>query len=213
MAEPFLWVVEVFKVLVQVIIGIVLLYRWSRTERHFLTDLPFIFAISIFISAGGESMDAVSDFGFNILADLFIFKIRATFIVLSLSLWVTATIFIWFVERRNLGIGLALAYVILFMLGVWLAPTEALVRLVVMPFLFILFISFIATFLAAYAMKRLPDVHGLLLASGVIVAMFGQILKFLSPIGPLLLVSELIDLLGLVVIASGFFIKPGYAKT
>jgi len=211
MADPFLWIVEVFKVIVQVIIGCVLLYRWYRAEHHYYTDMPFLFGLSLLFAAGGESIDAWHDFN-NIVPDLFIFRIRTTFATMTLLLYLIATVLIWFSERMRLGYSLILIYLVGVQAAVWLPLTQQEIMLWVLPFLFILIIAFIITFFLVWALKRLPDVHGLIMAVGAIIAMIGQGSKTTLGAMQLMWVSELIDLIGLTVLALGLFIKPGYAK-
>jgi hypothetical protein len=66
--------------------------------------------------------------------------------------------------------------------------------------------------MTAWYMKRLPDVHGLLMSIGVLITMAGQILKNpLDAIG-LLWLSELVDLIGMIVLVSGLVIRPKYSS-
>ncbi|MFX1563203.1 MAG: hypothetical protein ACFFDP_07835, partial [Promethearchaeota archaeon] len=158
-----------------------------------------------------ESIDAWHDFN-NIVPDLFIFRIRTTFATMTLLLYLIATILIWFSERMRLGYSLILIYLVGVQAAVWLPLTRQEIMLWVLPFLFILIIAFIITFFLVWALKRLPDVHGLIMAIGAIIAMVGQGSKTALAAMQLTWVSELIDLIGLTVLALGLFIKPGYAK-
>ncbi len=211
MAEPYIWVVEVFKVFVQVTIGGVLLFRWYRAERHYYTDMPFLFGMSLLFAAGGESVDVWYDYH-NVIPDLFIFRIRTTFATMTLLLYLIATILIWFSERMRLGYSLILLYFVSIQAAVWLPLTQQEIMFWILPFLFTLIIAFILTFILAWALKRLPDVHGLIMAIGAIIAMIGQGFKTTLAAMQLMWISELIDLLGLTILALGLFIKPGYAK-
>lgn len=211
MSESLLPIIEIFKVVVQFLIGFILLYKWSRAERRFYTDMPFLFGIAMFFAAAGETMDVLFDLAILPL-DLVLFKIRTLVVTITLFFYLTATILIWFVDRRRLGYLIILFYMIALFALIGLAPEINSVRLWVMPLLFALFIVFIITFILVWWMKRLPDVHGLVMALGVIIAMVGQFLKV--PLSGLMLtwVSELIDLLGLAILALGLLIRPGYAK-
>jgi hypothetical protein len=211
MAELFLWIVEVFKVFVQLTIGGVLLYRWYRAERHYYTDMPFLFGLSLLFAAGGESIDAWHDYN-GIIPDLFIFRIRTTFATMTLILYLVATVLIWLSERMRVGYSLILIYFAGVQAAVWLPLTQQEIMLWMLPFLFALIIAFIITFFLVWALKRLPDVHGLIMAIGAIIAMIGQGSKTALAAMGIMWVSELIDLLGLTILALGLFIKPGYAK-
>jgi hypothetical protein len=112
----------------------------------------------------------------------------------------------------RLGYSLILLYFVGIQAAVWLPLTQQEIMFWILPFLFTLIIAFILTFVLAWALKRLPDVHGLIMAVGAIIAMIGQGFKTTLAAMQLMWVSELIDLLGLTILALGLFIKPGYAK-
>lgn len=211
MAEPYLWIVEIFKVFVQVTIGGVLLFRWYRAERHYYTDMPFLFGMSLLFAAGGESIDAWHDYH-NVIPDLFIFRIRTTFVAMTLLLYLIATILIWLSERMRLRYSLILLYLVGIQAAIWLPLTQQEIMFWILPFLFALIIAFIITFVLVWALKRLPDVHGLIMAVGAIIAMIGQGFKTTLATMGFMWVSEVIDLIGLTILALGLFIKPGYAK-
>lgn len=211
MTEPLLPIIEISKVFVMILIGIILLTKWFRGEKRFYTDMPFLFGIAMFFAAAGESLDVFMDLGY-LPAELFIFKIRTTITSFTMLFYLIATVLIWLNDRPRLSAMIVIIYMAVLFSVIWLAPEINLVRLWVMPFLFALFIVFVATFILAWYWKRLPDVHGLVMAFGVIIAMIGQALKVpLSTIG-LTWVSEIIDLIGLSVLALGLLIRPGYAK-
>jgi len=207
-----LWLVEIFKVVIVAASGGVLLFRWWRAERHFYTDTPFLFSWGFFFIAAGEAVDSIFHSGIAPYV-LNAFKVRSSLLGCGLLFFFIATVLIWFVERRRLGYLLTILYMVLYLTAAWLAPTEDLVRMWTMPFLIIVFIGFVSTFLLAWAMKRLPDVHGLIMSLGGGVAVIGQLLK--NPLGALgiMWASELIDLLGLTILCLGLLIKPRYAKT
>ena len=211
MTEPLLPIIEISKVFVQTLIGFILLAKWFRGKNRFYTDMPFLFGIAMLFAAAGESLDVFMDLSI-LPAELLIFKIRTTIVAFTLIFWLIATVLIWFNERPRLGYLIVTVYIAVLLSVIWLAPEINLVRLWVMPFLFALFVVFVITFILAWYWKRLPDVHGLVMAIGVIIAMFGQALKVpLSTMG-LTWVSEIIDLVGLSILAVGLLIRPGYAK-
>jgi hypothetical protein len=212
MTESLLPIIEIFKVFVMTLIGVILLAKWFRGKNRFYTDMPFLFGIAMLFAAVGESLDVLMDLAI-LPPELVIFKIRTTIVTFTLIFWLIATLLIWFNERPRLGYLIIIIYLAVLLSVTWLAPEINLVRLWVMPFLFVLFIVFIVTFILAWYWKRLPDVHGLVMAIGVIIAMFGQALKVPLSITGLTWVSEILDLIGLSILALGLLIKPGYAKT
>jgi hypothetical protein len=214
-ADP-TWLVEIFKSIIIAATGLFLLWRWQRAERHFKTDMPFLFGLGFLSIAAGTAVDGA--FRSEIASyTLFAFQIRTMFLGIGLIFLLTSAVMVWFVERKTLGYALVGVFTVLFLVVTWLAPiwlgaTEAVVRLSAMPFLLIVAIGVVSTFLIAWYMKRLPDVHGLVMAFGVGVTMIGQLLK--NPLSAIQMMwaSELIDLLGLIIVFVGFQIKPGYAK-
>lgn len=207
-----LWIVEIVKFIVIAAAGGVLFFRWHRSERHFLTDTPFLFALGFFCIASGEAVDAVFDSGFATY-NLTFYQFRAGLLGIGMLFVLYATVLIWFVERQKIGHLLIVLYAIMFLLALVIAQTPDQVRSYTIPFLLIVYIGFLATFMLAWYMKRLPDVHGLIMCLGGAIALVGQILKNpLEAIG-YIWISELIDLLGLSILFLGLLIKPGYAKS
>jgi hypothetical protein len=211
MTEPLLPIIEILKVVVMILIGCILLAKWFRGTNRYYTDMPFLFGIALLFAAAGESLDVLMDLSI-LPSELVIFKIRTTIVAFTLIFYLITTVLIWLNDRPRLGVVIIVSYLVVLLVVIWLAPEINLVRLWVMPLLFALFIVFVATFILAWYWKRLPDVHGLVMAIGVIIALFGQVLKVpLSSVG-LTWVSEIIDLVGLSILALGLLIKPGYAK-
>jgi hypothetical protein len=162
-------------------------------------------------AASAEAIDVLMDSAI-LPVDLVLFKVRTTLTSITLLFYLIATLLIWLNERPRLSAVIVIVYMSILLAVVWIAPSIDLVRLWAMPILFALFITFVITFILAWYWKRLPDVHGLVMSIGVIIAMIGQALKVpLSGIG-LTWVSELTDLLGLSILALGLLIRPGYAK-
>ena len=206
-----LWIIEAFKLAVITVAAIVLLYRWYRAERHFYTDIPFLIALTLLFFAAGEGVDAIFHSGIAPYV-LTLFKVRSSLLGCGLFFAMYATVIIWLYEHKRLGYLLLALYLVFYLAAAWLAPTEDLVRLWTMPFILVMFVAFVVTFTLAWAKKRLPDVHGLVMSLGGCVAVVGQLLKNpLAAIG-IMWVSELIDLLGLGILFLGLVIKPGYAK-
>jgi len=216
-ADP-LWIFELGKLTIMFLIGLLLLFRWYRADVHYFTDIPFLFGIGMFFAGAAEAVDVFFDSGLaeNIIGftsyTLQFYQLRVSLTLFTLSLWLLASVLIWTSERRRLGFGLTLMYALIALAAIWLSNTIELVRLVLLPFLAIAFIAFIITFLTAWFMKRLPDVHGLVMSIGAIIALVGQVLK--NPLDALgiIWVSELVDLIGIIILVAGLLIKPKYNR-
>lgn len=214
-ADP-TWLVDLFKSAIIAATGLFLLWRWRRAQRHFYSDMPFLFGLGFLSIAAGTAVDGV--FRSEIATyTLFAFQIRTMLLGLGLIFLLTSAVMVWFIERRRLGYSLVGVFTVSFLTATWLVPiwlgsTEAVVRLAAMPFLLIVAVGVVSTFILAWYMKRLPDVHGLVMAFGVGVTMVGQLLKNPLSVMGIMWVSELVDLLGLVIVFLGFQVQPGYAK-
>ncbi|MFX1317990.1 MAG: hypothetical protein ACFE9D_00955 [Promethearchaeota archaeon] len=206
-----LWLLELAKVIILFALGFLLLIRWFRAERRFYTDIPFLFAIGFFILAGAESVDVLIHSGLLPPFDLFTYKIRAAFTAISLAFFLYPTLLIWVSERRRLRDMTPIIYIILVLLIVALTPTELLLRLLLIPFMLVVYVGFTISFFAAWMMGRLAEVHGLIISIGGTVTILGQILKVFLPI-TLVWVSEVIEILGLIILWAGLNIKSGRTK-
>ncbi len=212
------WIVESLKMLAMFLIGIILLYRWFRADVRFFTDIPFLFGIAMFFAGAAEGIDFFFDSGLTesliglptyILP---IYQFRVSLTVFTLTLWLFASVLIWTTDRRLTGYSITIIYGLLTLAVIWLSPTIEFVRFALLPFLAIAFFVFILTFMLAWYWKRLPDVNGLIMSIGAIIALVGQIIK--NPLDGMgiIWVSEFIDLVGIIILTAGLLIKPRYAR-
>ena len=166
-----------------VLIGVILLAKWARGSTRYYTDFPFLFGIAMLFSAAAEAMDVLMDSGI-LPVDLMLFKLRTTLTSMTLLFYLIAILLIWLNERPRSSVLIVIVYMLMLLTVVWIAPSIDLVRTWAMPILFVLFITFVITFTLAWYWKRLPDVHGLVMSIGVVIAMIGQAIKVpLSGIG------------------------------
>lgn len=213
-----LWIVELAKLILMFLIGAILLLRWYRADVRFYTDIPFLFGTAMFFAGTAEGIDFFIDSGlaeslFGLLTyTLPLYQIRVSLTVITLTLWLFASVLIWTSDRKTTGYAITIIYAIATLAAIWLSPTIEIVRFALLPFLAIAFFVFIITFTLAWYWKRLPDVHGLIMSIGAIIALVGQVLKNPLDAMGIIWVSEFIDLLGIIILASGLLIKPKYAQ-
>ncbi|MFX1492257.1 MAG: hypothetical protein ACFFBU_08335 [Promethearchaeota archaeon] len=206
-----LWILELVKVTILFALGLLLLIRWSRAERRFYTDIPFLFALGFFILAGAESVDVLIHSGLLPPFDLFTYKIRAAFTAISLGFFLYPTLLIWISERRRTRNLIPIIYIISVLLIILVSPTEQLLRLLLIPFMLVVYIGFTVSFFLAWMWKRLTEVHGLLISIGGTVTILGQILKVFIP-PTLVWISEVVEILGLIILWGGLNIKTQTVK-
>jgi hypothetical protein len=206
-----LWILELVKVIILFALGILLLLRWTRAERRFYSDIPFLFALGFFILSGAESVDVLIHSGLLPPFDLITYKIRASFTATSLGFFLYPTLLIWITERRRIRDLIPIIYIIAVLLIILLAPTEQLLRILLIPFMLVVYVGFTVSFFLAWMWKRLTEVHGLLISLGGTVTILGQILKvFMLP--SLVWISEVIEILGLIILWGGLNIKSKTIK-
>jgi hypothetical protein len=103
-------------------------------------------------------------------------------------------------------------YIISVLLIIVLAPTEQVLRILLIPFMLVVYAGFTISFFVAWMMKRLTEVHGLLISLGGTVTIIGQVLKVFIPL-PLVWISEVVEILGLVILWAGLNIKTQTIKS
>lgn len=206
-----LWILELVKVIILFALGLLLLIRWGRAERRFYTDIPFLFALGFFILAGAESVDVLIHSGLLPPFDLFTYKIRAAFTAISLGFFLYPTLLIWISERRRTRNLIPIIYIISVLLIILVSPTEQLLRLLLIPFMLVVYIGFTVSFFLAWMWKRLTEVHGLLISIGGTVTILGQILKVFIP-PTLVWISEVVEIFGLIILWGGLNIKTQTVK-
>lgn len=216
-ADP-LWIFELGKIITMFLIGILLFYRWFRAEARFFTDIPFLFGIGMFFAGAAEAIDVFFDSG--LASDtiglatytLPFYQLRVSLTVFTLSLWLLASVLIWTSERRKMGFAITVIFALAAIAAIWLSTTIEIVRFVLLPFLATAFLAFIITFMTAWYLKRLPDVHGLIMSIGAVIALVGQVLKNPLDAMGIIWVSELIDLIGMITLTAGLLIRPKYNR-
>ncbi|MFW9831578.1 MAG: hypothetical protein ACFFD8_07370 [Candidatus Thorarchaeota archaeon] len=212
------WIVELGKLILMFLIGGILLFRWYRAEVRFYTDIPFLFGIAMFFAGAAEGIDFFIDSGLAesllglITYTLPLYQIRVSLTVITLTLWLAASVLIWTTDRKITGYAITLIYAIATLAAIWFSPTIEIVRFALLPFLAIAFFVFIITFMLAWYWKRLPDVNGLIMSIGAIIALAGQVLKNPLDAMGIIWVSELIDLIGIIILTAGLLIKPHYSR-
>ncbi len=204
-----------------------LFYKWVKAPRHYTFDLPFLMGVSftalavskifdvflyqMFYGEGKANQNLVDHPGlvFGYARWLFMLVVMAPLLYANLRVWVA--------ERERARLAAVGAYVAIF--AVWILQTRtfagltALVPAILLPVAAIT----VVTFLFAYARRRLPNVHGLLVGLGwAAYVVTNSIRPVLLGMGSdtfgLVSVAEVLDMLAWLVIFAGFTIRPRYAR-
>jgi hypothetical protein len=204
-------VIESTKAVVEISIGLLLLRGWIKTVPRFTSDLPFIMGICTLFTGTGEGIDALFD-SEVIPYTLELFKIRYVAMGLAGGFFLFALTNIWLRQRQILNRAIPLVFGVGWITAILIADSRVQIYTFSVPFLVGIFIPFVTTFAMCYLYKRLPEVHSLLIVGGMVAIMIGQSTKaFMMGLG-LAWISEVMDLLGYVVVYLSFNIKPPYAK-
>ncbi len=204
-----------------------LFYKWVKAPRHYTFDLPFLMGVSftalaiskildvflmqMFYGEAAENQNMVGHPGlvFGYARWLFMLVVIAPLLYANLHVWVA--------ERERVRLGVVGAYVAIFSVLILETQTfaglTALVPALVVPVGAIT----VVTFLFAYARKRLPNVHGLLVGLGwaayiVSSSMRPMLLSLGSGTFGLASIAEFLDMLAWLVIFAGFTMRPRYAR-
>lgn len=208
------------RIIVHYIMGIVLLGKWFKTERRYLTDFPlwisFIFLawgtskivdLLIVISVG-PSNDPNTLFG--------LIKLRYSLFALSLSLILVIVLIVWFRNKKKLQISLLAMYSFLWALCLIFINDYDSISKISAYLLAPVILLMIFTFSFVYHQKRLPDINSLYVVISLVVYTISQLLRpIMVGIGEsdwgLMWLNEMIEIIAWFGIFMAFFVKPNYA--
>ncbi len=204
-----------------------LFYRWAKAPRRYFFDLPFLMGVSFTALAASKIFDIAlyqtfygerPEIQYVVGHPGLVFVTARWLFILVVSVpLLYANLRVWIPERGRARLVVLGAYAAVFIVLILRANTfaslNALTPYMVLPVAAVT----IVTFLFAYATKRLPNVHGLLVGIGWVAYLITNSVR------PLLLangtgafgsasIAELLDMLAWLVIFAGFALKPGYAK-
>ncbi len=204
-----------------------LFYKWIKAPRHYTFDLPFLMGVSFTALAVSKIFDIFLFQTFNSAAPAIEYvenypglefaTARFLFILVVAVPLLYANLRVWISERERARLTIVGAYAAVFVFLILQARTfaglSALLPFIVLPVAALT----IVTFLFAYATKRLPNVHGLLVGIGWVAylvtnSLRSQLLLIGESIFGLASVAEILDMLAWLIIFAGLVIRPGYAR-
>ncbi len=199
-----------------------LFYRWARAPRRYYFDLPFLIGISYIALAISKFFDIYLYETFYWAGQkvqqeaghpgLVFVSARWLFILVVTVPLIYANLRVWVAERARTRLACVGAYVAVFVVLILQAQTfadlNALLPFMVLPVAALT----IVTFIFAYARKRLPNVHGLLVGVGWAAYLITNSVRPLLLANGSASMAELLDMLAWLIIFAGFIIRPSYAR-
>ena len=227
--DPLLTLTIIIRMIVLVILGSFLIYKWLKSEKRFFTDFPFLMALSTFILVIAKAYDLYlynffgdSDFDLYFTVDpilIWYAKVRWLIMMINTIPMIALLLSIWMADYEKKYYYLILIVFISFWTIYFvIAPTFEYIKNIHLILLLPVIILSIVTYLFLYKYRRLPEIHSLIIAIAWIAYLISSLLRPLfytigEPPWGIIWVSEIMDLIIWSVMAMGFIIKPNYSKT
>lgn len=157
-------------------VGVYLLRLWRSQATRLMTDLPLVFAITTMAQAIQIFIGQAPNYGL-IQPSLELFRVRATIICFSIVPILGALMQIWAprIQKYHNRIVL-LASTILVGIALF-APTEEIIMILIIPWILVLGIVMMVTFLITWKTGRLKEVRSDLMIVSVLFGMASQALR------------------------------------
>jgi hypothetical protein len=222
-----LYLTIVLRIAVLFACGGYLFYKWAKAPRRYFFDLPFLIGVSFTALAASKVLDIILyEMLYGVAQEnqyivghpsMPFAHARWLFMLVVTAPLLYANLHVWVAERGRARLAVVGAHTALFALLILQTNTYAGLSALTPYILLPVAIITVVTFLFAYASKRLPNVHGLLVGLGwaaYLVTSSVRPMLLASGTGTFGLVSvaEILDMLAWLVIFIGFALKPGYAK-
>ncbi|MHA1332628.1 MAG: hypothetical protein ACTSPL_00950 [Candidatus Odinarchaeia archaeon] len=199
-------------VLLELSISTILFFKWSKADRHFIEDLPFMFGASILMVSLSSFIKFLILLGI-LPVDPLIYRVRGIFIAGTGCVLVLIIFKLWFPELRKTRLIASSIYgaVFISLMFIWANSVEEIV-LYTTPLIGVTTLSTIITFTVIHYAKRLPDVNSFLISVGLSVIFAGQCLKVIIPQTGILVLMNVVDIVGWAILALGVLAKSQHTK-
>ncbi len=224
--DPLLILTIIAREIVLIGLGSFLLFKWFKAEKRFITDLPFLMALTTFILVVAKAYDLYlynffGDYDFSLYFTedpniIWYGKIRWLIMMVNTVPLVGLLLSIWMADYKKKYFYLILiTFISFWTIYIVLVPSFEYLKNVNAFLLLPVLILSIITFLFLYRNKRLPHVHSLIIAIAWIAYLISSILRpFFLTIGEppwgIAWISEILDLIIWSIATLGFVIKPKY---
>ncbi|MHA1300399.1 MAG: hypothetical protein ACTSO9_13350 [Candidatus Helarchaeota archaeon] len=206
----------------------ILIRQWMIGKVRYYTDLPFLFAVAMIIMSAYTFIEIIFVAFYPVISLDSPFGQIAYLIDLNLIALVVGIIFvilllIWFPKHKKSIVGAIIGWILFTEMAILLA---AFVEISFMDMFLVIislptYILFVFTFFFCYYHKRLPNVHSLLIGTGMIIIILASLIyPILGQIGTRLAgiytdatwPAMIIWISGYIVMIFGFIKKAPYSK-
>ncbi|MHA1754120.1 MAG: hypothetical protein ACTSYR_01210 [Candidatus Odinarchaeia archaeon] len=198
-------------VALEITLSLILIGKWFKTNVRFLTDLPFLFGMSILFVGLSGIIDLIY-LSFPFTTELLIYQIRGVIICLTGTTMLTAILRIWFFDKLKIVFLGGFLYFGSFLTIVFISTTPEQIVAYTNPLIGINIILVIVTFAITYLKKRLPTINSPLIILGALTIMIGQIVGIPTLNLNVILLPEILNMAGWIIFTSGFLLKAPYYK-
>lgn len=211
------------------VMGMYLLYQWSKKDERILTDIPFLMALSFIFMGLGKIFDALllmtvpAEFDptgaipESIAFTFLLTKFRMLFVMLCVVPYIIILGKVWLVGKERYYYPVATLYMGFWGLIIFFAPDYSFLTSLV-PFLVIPLIFFGVSFLIIYNKRLIHQVNAFLIGLGFLLIFFSNIGRavIMGSVQNIMdgwFLAELMDLIVYTVLFASFFVKPFYLKS
>ncbi len=198
--------------IVAFLLSTLLIFKWSKTQTRYYSDLPFLFGVSILFIGVSTLLNLVYSMTFFI-PEITLFQTRGILICITAVTMFIGVLKIWLPENYKLLIGGGLIYAISFLTVLFSSTTPSLIVTYTSPFIAVNIILVVATFTAVYIKRRLPSINPLLIIIGALIILISQLMKAITPLLNLIILPDLISIIGWSVFTLGFLVKAPYFRS
>jgi hypothetical protein len=217
------------KAFILIVLALFLIMRWNRQNKKYLTDFPFLMALTFFGYAVGKMYDMVLYFVFRDtpnLAEVSEFSssilafVKARFVispVMVVAPFLLLMMIIWFGEKRKLQIILSSSWFVISVFSIIIVKNYAQILIVNALVAFPVILLSILSFFVIHHQQKLPEINSLYLAFGWSTYVLTQLIRPLwinlgSGNWGLTWIGEFVELGTLLVIGFGFMVPASYAQ-
>ncbi len=191
-------------------VGVYLFRLWRSQPNRLMTDLPLVFAITTMAQAVQIFIGQAPNYGL-IQASLELFRVRATIICFSIVPMLGAILQIWAPRIQKYHNRLVLlASIILVSISLF-APSEEIIMILIIPWILVLGVVMLLTFVITWKTGRLKEVRSDLMIVSVIFGMASQSLRVPLLGSELFYVPDVLFMLSMLFISIAFG-NPWYRR-
>ncbi|MHA1584419.1 MAG: hypothetical protein ACTSVU_08965 [Promethearchaeota archaeon] len=221
--------ITILKIIVVIAMGSVLILRWKRQTKHYLTDFPFLMALTffgygllkiydVFLYLYGRNM-TFNELNSGYTSELAALAyIRMIFGTLSIIPYVILMLEIWFTEKKKIRNIVGVSWIVLNIIGIIFVKTYSQLLLINGFSVLAPILLSVISFIVINHNKKLAEINCLRLAWGWGIFIVLQLIRPIWRLFPsssgwgLTWIGELLEMLALIIVGIGFLTHASYSK-